>query len=204
MMKLLFYYGPGDLVSKIIRLLTHGPYSHVELQFTDGCRFFASGHGIYTGTHLICDRKVYPPDWDQILIPATEEQEQAAERYIYHLVGFPFDFRGMIGFLLPFFDRKRKARYCSSIVLDVLQRSLHMFPGVQLKTSPNGLYRLFIAKHALLISAPPPQDPASSSPISQASGIPVDAQTPETAAAQPAALLLQAAAVAPESARHET
>jgi len=38
--------------------------------------------------------------------------------------------------------------------LDVLQRSLHMFPGVQLKTSPNGLHRLFIAEHALLVSAP--------------------------------------------------
>jgi hypothetical protein len=162
MMKLVFYYGPGDLVSKIIRLLTHGPYSHVELQFTDGCRFFASGHGIYTGTHLICDRKVYSPNWDQVLIPATEEQEEAAERYIFHLVGFPFDFRGMIGFLVPFFDRRRKAKYCSSIVLDVLQQSLHMFPGVQLKTSPNGLHRLFVAEHALVISAPAPIDPASS------------------------------------------
>jgi hypothetical protein len=169
MMKLVFYYGPGDLVGKIIRLLTHGPYSHVELQFTDGCRFFASGHGIYTGTHMICDRKVYAPNWDQILIPATEEQEQAAERYIFHLIGFPFDFRGMIGFLIPFFDRRRKAKYCSSIVLDVLQQSLHMFPGVQLKTSPNGLHRLFISEHPLVIAAPAPNHEALSPAVSAAS-----------------------------------
>jgi len=146
MMKLMFYYGPGDLVTKIIRLVTRGPYSHVELQFTDGCRFFASGHGIFTGTHMICDRKIYGTNWDEILIPATWEQEKAVERFTFHLIGFPFDWRGMISFLLPFFDRRREAKYCSSIVLDVLQHGLHMFPEAQLKISPNGLYRLFISR----------------------------------------------------------
>jgi hypothetical protein len=38
MMRLLFYWGRGDLVTKLSRLLTHGPCSHVELQFTDGTR----------------------------------------------------------------------------------------------------------------------------------------------------------------------
>lgn len=165
-MKLLFYHGPGDWVTSAIRFLTQGPYSHVELQFTDGCRFFASGHGKYTGTHMICDRKVYDTDWDQVLIPATQEQEEAAEQYIYHLTGFPFDFRGMIGFIVPFLDCRRKAKYCSAIVLDVLQRALHMFPGVQLKTSPNGLHRLFISRHSLVISAPAPVDAEPSSSIS--------------------------------------
>ena len=46
-MRLVFYRGPGDLVTKTIRLVTHGPYSHVELQFSTGKRFFASGHGEY-------------------------------------------------------------------------------------------------------------------------------------------------------------
>jgi hypothetical protein len=174
MIKLLFYHGPGDWVGKAIRVLTHGPYSHVELQFTDGCRFFASGHGKYTGTHMICDRKVYDRDWDQVLIPATEEQEEAAERYISHLTGFPFDFRGMIGFMIPFLDCRRKARYCSAIVLDVLQRALHMFPGVPLKTSPNGLHRLFISRHSLVISAPAPVDAEPSSSISPKSDPPGD------------------------------
>jgi hypothetical protein len=35
----------------------------------------------------------------------------------------------------------------------VLQQSLHMFPGVELKISPNGLYRLFVSAHPLMISA---------------------------------------------------
>jgi hypothetical protein len=152
MMKLLFYWGPGDLVSNIIRVLTNGPYSHVEMQFTDGCRFFSSGHGIYKGVHMICDRKVYDEHWDQVLIPATEEQERAAERFIFHLIGFPFDLRAMIYFLVPFFERHKKARYCSAIVLNVLQESLGMFPGVNLKISPNGLHRLFVSEHAILVA----------------------------------------------------
>jgi hypothetical protein len=156
MMKLMFYWGPGNLVTKIIRLLTHGPYSHVELQFTDGCRFFSSGHGLYQGAHMVCDRKIYGPLWDRILIPATQQQEDDAELFSFHLIGAPFDWRGMISFLLPFFDRRRKAKFCSSIVLDVLQESLHMFPGVHMKTSPNGLHRLFISEHALVVSAPVP------------------------------------------------
>jgi hypothetical protein len=147
MIKLVFYRGPGDLVTKIIHLLTMGPYSHVELQFSDGCRFFSSGHGIYQGSHMICDHKVYDHWWDALFLSVTKEQEDQAEAFCFHLIGIPFDWRGMVSFLIPLFDRRRKSKFCSSIVLDVLQRSLHMFPGVQLKTSPNGLYRLFLSEH---------------------------------------------------------
>jgi hypothetical protein len=150
-------------VTKIIRLLTDGPYSHVELQFTDGCRFFSSGHGIYTGSHVVCDHKIYDHWWDRILIPATQKQENVAEGFAFHLIGFPFDWRGLISFLLPFIDRRRKAKYCSAIVLEVLQGSLHMFPDVQLKVSPNGLYRLFLSSHPIMIS-PPVADVAYISP----------------------------------------
>jgi hypothetical protein len=154
MMKLMFYYGPGNLVTKIIRLLTHGPYSHVELQFTDGCRFFSSGHGIYKGSHVVCDHKIYDHWWDRILIPATQKQEDVAEEFAFLLIGFPFDWRGLVSFLLPLIDRRRRAKYCSAIVLEVLQSTLHMFPEVRLKISPNGLYRLILSRQPIVISAP--------------------------------------------------
>jgi hypothetical protein len=156
MIKLMFYYGPGDRITNTIRLLTGGPYSHVELQFTDGCRFFSSGHGEYTGCHMICDRKVYDRGWDQVLIPATREQEKAAEKYTFGHIGIPFDFLGMGGYLVPFFDHFRKPLYCSSLVLDVLQKSLHMFAGAGPGISPNGLHRLFLMDHPLVISAAVP------------------------------------------------
>src|SRR5580658_3166705 len=126
MIKLLFYHGPGDLVGKIIRLVTRGPYSHVELQFSDGCRFFSSGHGPYQGVRMICDRKIYDQYWDTILLPTTWEQEKTAEEFIFHLIGLPFDLRGMVSFLVPVLDRHRRAAYCSSVILEVLQQSLHI------------------------------------------------------------------------------
>ena len=164
-MKLFFYYGPGDAVTKIIRLVTHGPYSHVELQFTDGCRFFSSGHGLYTGSHMICDRKIYDHYWDEILLPATEEAEKRAKGFIFDLIGLRFDWRGMVEFLIPVSIR-RKPRYCSSIIMDVLQQSLHMFPGIGLRISPNGLYRLFLSTHPLVISAAVPERLSSAVSVS--------------------------------------
>ena len=160
MIKVMFYYGQGDRITKAIRLLTGGPYSHVELQFTDGCRFFSSGHGNYKGCHTICDRKVYERDWDQVLIPATREQEKAAEKCTFQHIGIPFDFFGMGSFMVPFFDHFRKPLYCRSLVLDVLQQSLHMFPRAGLGISPNGLHRLFLADHPLVISPAVPDRPS--------------------------------------------
>jgi hypothetical protein len=155
MIKLMFYWGPGDYVTRLIRRLTGGPYSHVEMQFSDGCRFFSSGHGEYTGVHMMNDRRSYTKHWAQVLIQSSYEQERDAEKYIFQLVGHRFDWRGLISFLMPFSDRNRRGMYCSSVVLDVLQSSLHMFPGVQLKISPNGLYRLFLSEHPTILASAP-------------------------------------------------
>jgi hypothetical protein len=79
-----------------------------------------------------------------------------AERFAFLLIGFPFDWRGLLSFLLPLIDRRRKAKYCSAIVLEVLQSTLHMFPEAQLKISPNGLYRLILSRRSTVISVPVP------------------------------------------------
>jgi hypothetical protein len=164
MMRLMFYRGPGDKITRLIRLLTNGPYSHVELQFTGGRRFFTSGHGIFVGAHMLRDHKIYGPLWDTILIPATREQEYAAQRVAFGLIGIPFDMRGMIRFILPR-GSMRKGKYCSAVVLDVLQRGLHMFPEQNGKISPNGLHRLFLSrKHTLICDSVPDASVASLSP----------------------------------------
>jgi len=38
---------------------------------------------------MICDRKIYDRNWDQVLIPATYEQEKAAEKVIFPHDQFP-------------------------------------------------------------------------------------------------------------------
>jgi len=149
MMKLMFYRGPGNIITRIIRFLTRGPYSHVEMQFTNGRRFFASGHGVFQGSNMIHDHRIYNSSWDSVLIPATEEQEKSVQRYAFSLIGTPFDMNGMVRFTLPG-GARRKYRYCSAVIMEVLQNALHMFPGESLKISPNGLHRLFLShKHVL-------------------------------------------------------
>ncbi|MGA3242277.1 MAG: hypothetical protein ABSG03_39005 [Bryobacteraceae bacterium] len=157
MMRLVFYRGPGDLITRIIRLLTNGPYSHVELQFTNGNRFFSSGHGEFQGVHIVGDKKAYGPLWDSIVIPATQEQERAAEQFTSHLAGRPFDMKCMVEFVLPWRSCP-KPGYCSAIILDVLQNGLHMFPKVDFKISPNGLYRIFLSCHSTLVYSSMPDD----------------------------------------------
>ncbi len=176
-MRLMFYRGPGNAITRIIRLLTNGPYSHVELQFTNGHRFFASGHGVFTGAHLIRDHKVYPPMWDAILIPASQEQEDTTQRFAFGMAGIPFDFREMCRFMFP--GRSlRKGKYCSAVILDVLQNGLNMFPDVKPKISPNGLHKLFLShKHTLICNAVP--DAAGMRPSTYSGQ--VVASSPETA-----------------------
>jgi hypothetical protein len=166
MMKLMFYRGPGNIVTKIIRVYTRGPYSHVELQFTNGTRFFTSGHGVLQGAHMVRDHRMYGPLWDSILIPATQEQEDAAQRFAFALIGIPFDLRGLFRFLLPGRSR-RKGKYCSAVILDVLQKSLRMFSGVQSKISPNELHRLFLSHKHTLISDFLPNDSLTSKTSSE-------------------------------------
>jgi hypothetical protein len=188
MMKLMFYRGPGSIVTKIIRMYTFGLYSHVELQFSNGRRFFASGHGVFKGAHMIRDHKIYGPLWDAVLVPATQEQEDAAQRYAFALIGRPFDIRDLIRFLLPGSSRRR-GKYCSAVVMDVLQNELHMFPGYKSKkVSPNGIHRLFLShKHTLISDSLPtelsPSESRTERPRSaivdaRRSGVPGSPSTP--------------------------
>jgi hypothetical protein len=123
------------LLTKIIRVLTNGPYSHVELQFTQWPRVLCFWSRRIRRAQLIRDHKVYNPSWDPILIPATQEQEDSAQRFAFGLVGIPFDFRGLFRFLFPGRSRRR-GRYCSALILDVLQNGLHMFPNANLWCRP--------------------------------------------------------------------
>lgn len=142
-MKLAFYKGPGDWITKAIRVLTRGPYSHVELVFTDGVRFAASGR-MPKGVHFR-----YTPHgegWDYIAIAASPDQERVARTFASVLVGSPFKWKGVFRFLCPLLgDGPNSHWYCSELILWMLQRCFGMFEGVPLKISPNGLYTLLTA-----------------------------------------------------------
>lgn len=139
-MKLAFYKGAGDWITRTIRVLTRGPYSHVELVFTDGARFAASGRapaGVWF-TH-----EPHGEGWDFLCLPATPDQERIARSFCAVLEGSAFKRRGLYRFVCPFLgDGPNSDWYCSELVLWMLQRCFGYFDGVKLKIHPNRLYRL--------------------------------------------------------------
>lgn len=145
-MRLAFFRGSGDWITKAIRLLTRGPYSHVELVFSDGARFSASGRvpaGVWF-TH-----EPHGSDWDFLCIPATPDQERIARTFAAVLEGSAFQWRGLFRFLFPFVgDAPKSHWYCSELVLYVLQRCFGLLEEVPLKISPNKLYRVLTERLA--------------------------------------------------------
>jgi len=138
--RLAFYRGPGDWITRTIRVLTRGPYSHVEIVFSDGVRFSASGR-MPAGVRF--DHERHGEGWDYLSIPATPEQERIARTFAAVLEGSAFKWRGLYRFIAPWLgDGPNSDWYCSELALWMLQRCFGMFEGVPLKISPNALYRL--------------------------------------------------------------
>ena len=146
-MRIAFYRGPGDWITRIIRVLTRGPYSHVELVFSDGRRFSASGR---KPAGVRFSSEPHSEGWDFINLPVTAEQERAARTFAAVLEGSPFKWRGLFRFIAPFLgDGPNSHWYCSELVLWILQRCFGMLPEVPLKISPNRLYKLCISHAGL-------------------------------------------------------
>ena len=55
----------------------------MELYFTDGCRFFSSGHSKYQGVHMVDDENVYGPRSDRDVVSVIQVQERAAMVWQY-------------------------------------------------------------------------------------------------------------------------
>ena len=139
-MRLAFYRGPGDWITRTIRVLTRGPYSHVEIVFTDGARFSASGRAP-SGVRF--NREPHGEGWDFLCIPATPHQERVARCFCAVLEGSAFKWRGLYRFIFPLLgDGPNSDWYCSELVLWVLQRCFGYLKGVKLKIHPNQLHRL--------------------------------------------------------------
>ncbi len=143
MVYLAFYYGPGNWITKAIRTLTTGPYSHVELLFSNGWCFSASGRRREEYWNVRWKLQCLH-EWDLVpLRTITKEQEEQAILLCSSLEGLPFDWSGLLGFLLPFLpDRQPNKWYCSAICLMVMQECFNLFQNVSRKIHPNGLYRL--------------------------------------------------------------
>lgn len=137
---LAFYRGPGDWITWLIRLVTFGPFSHVELVFSDGVGFSASGRDgcvRFSRVEGLEDEK----RWALVPLEISREDELRLRVFCRRYLRLPFDWNGVLSFLLPWKRSDRGRWYCTELVLLVLQQELGLFIDVHRRLSPNDLYR---------------------------------------------------------------
>ncbi len=116
----------------------------MELVFTDGARFSASGR-VPAGVRF--NHEPHGEGWDYLPIPSTPDQERVARCFCAVLEGSAFKWRGLYRFIAPFIgDGPNSDWYCSELALWVLQRCFGYLERVSLKISPNRLYKLCVSE----------------------------------------------------------
>jgi len=121
-MKILFYIGNyGDWfdqavsISSWIAFWTRGPYSHTEIQFSDGICFSSTTRDDSTGVRF----KYIDINWErwdalEIIMPLDHEAE--IKSWCNTQVGKKYDFWGLFGFTIPFIViQDPNSWYCSEI-----------------------------------------------------------------------------------------
>ena len=135
-LQVIFYKGPGGMFSKAIRLISRGPYSHVELRFPDGqaVRSSEKDGGVRwkelpkTASH-----------WDTIHVPVKSVSK--IRDWCQGQLGCKYDWKGILQFIWPQVRQNPKRWYCSEFV----HRALTADDTIKLDSvirSPNRLYKL--------------------------------------------------------------
>lgn len=140
-MEIAFYQAKyGQKFDKWISWFTWGPYSHVELVFSDGVFFSSSPRD--DGVRF---KKIEPKEdhWRFYPVDVTSQQEQIVRDWCNTKVGLPYDWMGIHAFFIPWVIRQRKEEwFCSEICITALQL-VDLFPGVRPhKTTPNRMAKL--------------------------------------------------------------
>ena len=118
-MKLAFYKGtrPGwhGLFNRAVRWWTRGPYSHVELVFSDG--LCGSASGVDGGVRLK-SIMLHPDRWD--LVPIAGDETYARDWFARH-AGRGYDYLGLFGFVWRPYYGDTTRFWCSEAIAAALQ-----------------------------------------------------------------------------------
>jgi hypothetical protein len=98
-----------------VRWWTRGPYSHVELVFSDGMSASASSRD---GGVRFKDIEYHPDRWDIIEIEADEEYARA---FFEEREGLGYDYFGLFGFVWRPHSGSALLWFCSEIVMGALK-----------------------------------------------------------------------------------
>lgn len=133
----------GSIFSKAIAWWTQSYYSHVEIVFDDPCGLaFSSREPVGTGFANITDL-IDKHKWEVFEIPCKREEEQRLYNYAKGLLGIPYDWQSIKGFLIsPETPKDSKRFICSAVCLLVLQQLGHFSHIRPNHCSPELLYEL--------------------------------------------------------------
>ena len=113
-MKLAFYKGRTRLFDRAVQWWTRGPYSHVELVFSDG---IAASSSVRDGGVRLKRIEWKPERWD--FVDAIGD-EGAARRWFEAHVGQRYDYLGLFGFLWRPNGGANRRWFCSEAVAAAL------------------------------------------------------------------------------------
>lgn len=107
--------GLNGIYSIAVRCWTRTPYSHCELQFSDGM----SGSASFQDAGVRLKHIDYNPDkWDFIDLPI--EWEESIRKKFNSKVGLSYDLLGNFGFIFPALNNRDDRYFCSEIVAECL------------------------------------------------------------------------------------
>jgi len=142
--------GNGHLLDRLIGLWTRGPFSHVEIAFSDGSpagyrTCFSSSPrdgGCRFKSIDLTDGK-----WELVPLSACMTDELKVGDWCKAQAGKGYDWPGIFGFVCwPFVRQDPRRWYCSEVCVAALQQ-IGMFPGVSAwRVSPNRLYKMVTEK----------------------------------------------------------
>lgn len=131
--RIAFYKGtrPGiaGIYNRGVRLWTRGPYSHVELIFSDG---IAASASFADGGVRFKSIEFDPTHWDIIDLPA--EWEASARAYFEAHEGEKYDLLGNLHFVIGAVADSRDRKFCSEAVAGALDL------GDPWRYEPNALF----------------------------------------------------------------
>lgn len=104
-------YSPSDIFGLIIAIKTWTMLSHVEVYVGQG-RVVAARS---TGVNLYSERIDGHLKYVRRPVYAKPFDEEAAYKSVMQMIGAPYEIGGLLSFYLPWMNRHRATRICSSI-----------------------------------------------------------------------------------------
>lgn len=115
-MKVAFYKGKTRLFNKLVRWWTRGPYSHVEIVFSDGLSYSSSYiDGGVRSKRIRFDERL----WDFVQLD-DQLDESTIRMRAEKMIGSGFDVMGLFGFIMRRVSHSKNRLFCSEFVMRCL------------------------------------------------------------------------------------